>query len=99
MIARKIDIPLGEVTGEIDPELIAEADPLEAGDHEVLVEGYYGRYRIVDGFHRVAGYIAHGEHPDNLITVIEVLDEDLCADAAQPGPKQQDAINMIIREA
>lgn len=93
-VAHKTNIPLSALSGEIEPEWIAESSPLAPGDHGVMVEELGDEYYILDGFHRVAGYLAHGDD-DAQITVIVVDDEGLAAYVSEPGPEQDKAIERI----
>jgi hypothetical protein len=87
MSAQWVVMKREDLRAQIDRELIDEADPLDPdnipGAIMVATNG-----DILDGFHRAAGVI-RATAPGTLITVLQVLDEDLAARIAEPGPRQQ----------
>jgi hypothetical protein len=97
MSAKYITITLGDIAREVED--MDSGSPLEPGDHDVIVEWSGSRYEIVDGFHRVAGYVASGADMDDEIVVILCDDGDLIGRAAEPGGDQQEALDEIIEMA
>jgi len=108
MTPKEITIMLSEIAGEVDGELADIASPCKNTDAGQIVERVAGRLYIVDGFHRSAGQIAHcREHgldvTTHSITVVlacvDESDNQLVADAAEPGARQDAAIAEIYRLA
>lgn len=105
MAAKYETIRLSQIAGEVE-EMASEYPALQPGDEPraIVVEIVHGNPRIVDGFHRAAGFCRwateHGQdYADVLIRVLVADDEDLIADAAEPGPRQDAALDALYSQA
>lgn len=95
----QIEISLSQIANEAAD---TQAPALAPGQEPqlVIVEECGDNLYIVDGFHRVAGYVAWAiENGINLdeckINVVRCDDADLIAAAAEPGPDQAAALEAI----
>jgi hypothetical protein len=95
-------IRLSELANEIERELIDEADALRPGNEPemIVIELVAGRPVIVDGFHRVAGYLRWARETGRDAGDVEIIavatdDEDLASAAAEPGDRQRAALDAI----
>lgn len=99
-MTHRTTIHLSDIAGEIERELIDQADALAPDDpaEPIIVET--APHAIVDGFHRTAGYLRWAreqglEAADVEIPVVVCDDDELVALAAEPGEHQEAAIEAI----
>lgn len=95
-------IKLGQIADEASDYVdeVPALDPTDRGQPQIVEAAPSGTLYIVDGFHRTAGQIRwcreNGVSLDDCeVTVVVCDDAGLIADAAEPGPKQQAAIEAI----
>jgi hypothetical protein len=103
--ARLGEIPLSHLASEAG-DYVDQVPALEPGDEPgpVIVEQVGQSSYIVDGFHRVAGMLKwcrdEGVDPDQVTVDVVIADDPkLIAAAAEPGPRQRRAIEMIYARA
>jgi hypothetical protein len=99
-------IKLSEIADEATSNVGDDVEALDPDDarQPAIVEESAGSLRIVDGFHRTAGQVAWCRENDIDLTECEIIvvvcaTEDLIADAAEPGERQQAAIDAIYEAA
>lgn len=98
-------IPLGALAGEPEIENPNALSPADYGYMDpVVVEQDKEHFYIVDGFHRVAGLTQWAKEEgiavaDIKIQVVVGHDDDLVGDAAEPGGKQEEALEALYEAA
>lgn len=106
MTTTTMTIKLGQIADEAG-DYVDEApalDPADAREPQIVEVSPSGTLSIVDGFHRTAGQVRWCREngvavEDCEITVVACDDAALIRDAAEPGPKQQAAIEAIYAAA